>query len=493
LLKHGWRGCRADMVVADRHDEDRDMNDSHSSGMLRAYMPVISVMVRLIDLVLIVLSLYLPFKIYGVNAFELEYSMAAALGLVMFFLLSEPFGLYRADRGAPMSAAAKNLALVWTAVVLVLLLAGYMTKTSQTFSRVVVASWIAVAPLCMFAWRICAALAAGYFRRKGYNKRRVAVAGAGKLGESVLQGLAERPWLGMDVVGLFDDDPAKLGKTVSGTKVLGPIDQALDMAESKEVDIVVVTLPLREELRVSRIISRLSDTTASLYIVPDVLSYSMLKSRWMELNGLPVVSLFDTPAHGFQSLVKRIEDVVLALVMLVLASPLMLLIALGIKLDSKGKVLFRQKRYGLDGREIVVLKFRTMRAHADDTAAQARRGDARVTRIGHILRQASLDELPQLFNVLMGEMSIVGPRPHAAPHNEHYRKLIFGYMTRHMVKPGITGWAQVNGWRGETEILDKMRKRVEFDMWYIRNWNLWLDFKIIGLTLVKGFINKNAY
>ena len=231
-----------------------------------------------------------------------------------------------------------------------------------------------------------------------------------------------------------------------------------------------------------------------MFFVPDFFVFEMLQARWTEIDGMPLVSVFDTPFLGVDGWLKRIEDLLIALIALTLTAPLMLAIALGVKLSSPGPVLFRQRRYGLSGKVVEVWKFRSMGVQEDgEEIPQARRADPCVTRFGAFLRRTSLDELPQFFNVLQGHMSVVGPRPHAVAHNEQYRKLVPGTMLRHKVKPGITGWAQVNGWRGETDTVEKMQKRVEHDMHYIRNWSLALDVKIVALTLVRGFAGPGEY
>jgi putative colanic acid biosynthesis UDP-glucose lipid carrier transferase len=223
-------------------------------------------------------------------------------------------------------------------------------------------------------------------------------------------------------------------------------------------------------------------------------TFNILQSRSEEINGVSVVSLFDTPINGVNSIIKRAEDIILSLAILVFISPVLFLIAMFVKFTSPGPIIFKQLRYGMDGKSIQVWKFRSMSVMENgDEVVQAKKGDVRITSVGGFLRRTSLDELPQFINVLMGDMSIVGPRPHAVAHNEQYRKLIKGYMLRHKVKPGITGWAQINGWRGETDTLDKMQSRVEYDLDYIRNWSVWFDIRIIFLTVFKGFINKSAY
>ncbi|EFO0300631.1 undecaprenyl-phosphate glucose phosphotransferase, partial [Escherichia coli] len=234
--------------------------------------------------------------------------------------------------------------------------------------------------------------------------------------------------------------------------------------------------------KMKELIKALTDTTCSVILIPDVFTFNILQSRTEEVNGIPVVPIFETPLNGINMVLKRLEDIILSVVILTLISPILIIISLCVKLTSPGPIIFKQTRYGMDGKPIKVWKFRTMVVMENDNVTQATKNDVRVTKVGRFLRRTSLDELPQFFNVLFGGMSIVGPRPHAVIHNEQYRSLIEGYMLRHKVKPGITGWAQINGWRGETDTLEKMEKRVEYDLEYIREWSIWLDIRIIFLT-----------
>ncbi len=251
---------------------------------------------------------------------------------------------------------------------------------------------------------------------------------------------------------------------------------------------------MHDEAKIKKVVSELSDTTCSVLLIPDIFTFNILQSRTEEINGVPVVPLYESPLSGINMVFKRLEDIIVSLSILIVISPVLLIIACAVKFTSPGPVIFRQIRYGMDGKSIKVWKFRSMTVmENDNNVTQATKHDLRVTKVGKFLRRTSLDELPQFFNVLFGQMSVVGPRPHAVSHNEQYRTLIKGYMLRHKVKPGITGLAQVNGWRGETDTLDKMQKRVEYDLLYIRNWSIWLDLKIIFLTIFKGFVNKSAY
>jgi putative colanic acid biosynthesis UDP-glucose lipid carrier transferase len=278
----------------------------------------------------------------------------------------------------------------------------------------------------------------------------------------------------------------------------GDLADVVDFIHRRGVQDVYITLPLGGHepagARIPRLLQALQDTTVSVHYVPDLLGITIIQGRLRDVNGVPVVGLCETPFTGINQFVKRAEDLVLASLIIVLIAPLLLGVALGVKLSSPGPVLFRQRRNGLDGREIVVWKFRSMRALDDGPVVrQATRDDPRITPFGAFIRRTSLDELPQFFNVLQGHMSIVGPRPHAVAHNDEYRELIRAYMVRHKVKPGITGWAQVNGHRGETDTLEKMRARVEYDLEYLHHWSLGLDLRIIARTLALVLGDRHAY
>jgi putative colanic acid biosynthesis UDP-glucose lipid carrier transferase len=325
-------------------------------------------------------------------------------------------------------------------------------------------------------------------------RRTAVVVGAGALGVKVARALQGGDNGGADFVGFFDDRSDGRLDAEAKTRMLGNLSQVAAYTTEKRVREVYITLPLGSQPRIVDLLDQLQSTTASLFFVPDVFGISIIQGRLQDMNGVPVVGICETPFTGTNGLVKRISDVVIASIIIVLISPLLLAIAIGVKLSSPGPVLFKQRRNGLDGHEIVVYKFRSMRTMEDgDVVRQATRNDPRVTPFGAFLRRTSFDELPQFFNVLQGSMSIVGPRPHAVTHNKEYRQIIKAYMVRHKVKPGITGWAQVNGQRGETDTLDKMRTRVEYDLEYLRNWSLGLDLRIIATTIRLLFFDRHAY
>ena len=352
----------------------------------------------------------------------------------------------------------------------------------------------------LVALRLQMYLGLRWLRQQGRNTRRVVIAGAGDLGRRLAWNMVDTPWLGLRLSGFFDDRLVGKVEIRPGSKhcksypILGNLNDMIAYIQENQVYMVYLALPLRAEERLREVVEALRDTTASVYYVPDVFTFSLLTAGFTDLRGIPLISLWETPFFGLNGWVKRIEDLVLASLILLFVSPVMLLVALGVKLSSPGPIIFKQRRYGLDGHEIVIYKFRTMKVCEDGLQVpQATQNDHRVTAFGGFLRRTSLDELPQFINVLQGTMSIVGPRPHAVAHNEYYRRLIPGYMLRHKVRPGLTGWAQVNGWRGETETIEKMEKRVEYDLDYLRRWSLWFDLKIIWLTIFRGLKDSHAY
>ncbi|MEM6799311.1 MAG: undecaprenyl-phosphate glucose phosphotransferase, partial [Planctomycetota bacterium] len=390
--------------------------------------------------------------------------------------VAELTGLYRSWRGARLRPELGCIAMTWGYTVAVLLGIGLLTTYNARFSYATKVIWIVGTPLAMAATRVLFRAIQQVLRRNGMNTKRVAICGANELGIQLAKNLQASPGLGLSVGGFFDDRPTERTAEVPadlGGRV-GSIDRLVEMARDGEIETIYIAFPMRAEERIRGVLSRLADTTASVYIVPDFFVFEMMHARWTNIDGLPVVSVHESPLYGVDGLLKRAADLTLATGLLAVLSLPMAVIAAGVKLTSRGPVFFRQKRYGLDGKGILVWKFRSMRVEDNGPVVkQATKDDDRITPLGRVLRRTSLDELPQLFNVIEGTMSLVGPRPHATAHNEQYRSLIDGYMLRHKVKPGITGLAQVRGFRGETETLDKMEGRVRFDLEYIRQWSLW--------------------
>jgi len=460
---------------------------------------LLGIIMRLADTLGIVSGLYLAAGLSGATV-DRHGLLAAASALVIFNLTAEVSGLYRSWHGVPFRRELLCSAITWAGAVPLLLAAGFVTDflddSRAALTQGGVLAWFGLALCAMLSIRLALRSVQRWQRARGRNMRGLAVIGANELGFQLVRNIQAAPWTGVRLVGFYDDRPearrAKLPADVGDC--VGNIDQLVVDAHTGKVQMIFVTLPLRAERRVQAVLQKLADTTASVYIVPDFFVFELHHARWTNIGGLPAVSVRENPFYGVDGVIKRLLDLVLGGLLLACSLLPMAAIAIAIKLTSKGPVFFKQKRYGLDGRAIDVWKFRSMAVCENgDQVTQATRDDPRVTPLGAFLRKTSLDELPQLINVLTGSMSLVGPRPHANAHNEHYRKQIQGYMLRHKVKPGITGLAQVNGWRGETDTLDKMQKRIECDHQYIRDWSPWLDLKILARTVLTVLSKQNAY
>ncbi len=382
----------------------------------------------------------------------------------------------------------------WAVLVACLLALGYVTKFSEQYSRRVVVTWVLVTPVLLVMLQLLLQSMTRALLMDATHARRAIIVGCTPASQELARRLGLHNELGIAVAGFFDDRGSDRLGCSRYAQLLGRFADVLAFVNRRNIDVIFISIPPGQVPRIRELVHELGDTTASIYFVPDVSGFDMVQQRASEILGFPVVAMCETPFHGYRGLVKRLMDVTLAAVGGVLISPLLLGIAWAVKRSSPGPVLFRQRRYGLDGREILVYKFRTMTVCEDGALiTQARRYDQRVTAIGKHLRRWSLDELPQLINVLQGTMSLVGPRPHAVAHNEEYRKLIKRYMVRHKVLPGITGLAQVRGCRGETTCVEDMEARVVFDLEYMRNWTPFLDLQILVATVFAVLRPDRAY
>ncbi len=378
-----------------------------------------------------------------------------------------------------------RVVIAWAAVFGALLALMFATRAGAAFSRQWFAVWALLALGALIAVRLVLVVVLQSLRRRGLLVRRVAVVGAGELGRQVARQLGATPSAGLSIQGFFDDDPALVGKQFEGVPVRGAASEVVIDVRAGRVDQVWIALPLRAEDRVREVLTLLDPFNVEVSFVPDIFGFRLLNHSIAEVGGLPVIKLTENPLSGPKGMLKWLEDKVIALAVLALVWPLLVAIAIGIKISSPGPAIYRQQRGGLDNRKITVWKFRTMYDHRAPTGhvPQATREDPRVTPFGALLRRTSLDELPQFINVLMGDMSVVGPRPHALAHNDFYQARIPNYLRRTWLKPGITGWAQINGWRGETDEDWKMEVRVQHDLWYVENWSLALDLYIILMTV----------
>jgi putative colanic acid biosynthesis UDP-glucose lipid carrier transferase len=426
--------------------------------------------------------------------FDRKYGVLASLVLSLGALLLQPpknLGTQAIIGRVPLVF---STLLRWIVLVMILLTIGFATKFTEDFSRRVIMIWSFVTP----AFLVGTALLLQELMKKVLydptSARRVVVAGCNETSQTLAHRLNTSPELGMRVSGFFDDRGRERLGIADDVQLLGRLSELATFVRANTVDVIFIALPIRHITRVLDLLDDLRDTTVSIYYVPDLFMFDLIQARTGEISGIPVVAMCETPFYGYRGVVKRLFDIAVSLIALTMLSPLLLTIALLVKFSSPGPIIFKQRRYGLDGQEIFVYKFRTMTVTEDGpNVVQATKGDNRITPVGAKLRSWSLDELPQLVNVLQGQMSLVGPRPHAVAHNEQYRKLIKGYMIRHKVLPGITGLAQVSGCRGETAKIEEMQARVQYDLEYLRRWSALLDLKILFLTVANVFRDSKAY
>ena len=454
---------------------------------------LIAGLLRLTDILLVMLVAYVLFWFQNDTLRAPHYYHQI---IVLAALLTANFthvaGIYRPVALASTSLQVVRLAAAWSMVALAVLAFVFVTEIAEWLNPTWAMRWFFGVLACFTVTRVLIWERRRRMRRHGDLTIRIALVGARDLGRKVLEQLRQDPYV--QVVGVFDTlDPGET--TIEGVPYRGSVKDLVRLVRKERVDEIVIAMIDRSEEEVASVLAKLRDVPINTKFCAHTLRFNLPVRGYSTVGGLPLLHVFQRPLGAWGQVLKGLEDRVLGLILLILALPVMAVIAVMVKLDSPGPVLFRQKRYGFNNNDITVFKFRSMRndPNPDPTVPQAQRNDPRVTRIGAFLRKSSLDELPQLFNVLQGTMSLVGPRPHAVAHNEHYAAVIDGYLGRHRVKPGITGWAQVNGYRGETDTPEKMRMRVQYDLYYIDNWSLSLDLKILLMTIFVGFVNRNAY
>ncbi len=467
------------------------MNSDISQIKYPADIPARNFYRRLLDPLIAIGLLYLVSVMIG-HGFSAQH---VVLAILTFFISSTVFSWsdpWRDVSSRNFLSQLKSILLVWSTVVVLLLFFGYVAGLATLFTQHEVVLWLLLTPPVLLAAQIILQKASSGLRRTGI--RSVVLVGVNELSVKLAERVDENPDLRMEVSGFFDDRDVSRQPDEQRVPLLGSMSDIPAYVRQNNINTIFISQPISAQPRIRKLLNELQDTTASIYFLPDIYVFDLIQARFDSVAGLPVVAICESPFTGINSMIKRGSDIVLASIIQLMLLPVMLGIAIAIKAGSPGPVIFRQRRYGLDGEEIIVYKFRSMTVCEDGArVVQATKDDQRITRVGAFLRKTSLDELPQFFNVLQGRMSIVGPRPHAVAHNELYRKQIKGYMLRHKVRPGITGWAQVNGLRGETDTLDKMEARIAYDLDYLKRWSLALDLWIILRTFKVVLTRDNAY
>lgn len=465
-------------------------------SLLKKNADTISMIQRLVDPLLILITGAVVYAI-RFGSFEIpEEYIVILIGICLICLAIFPFfDLYRPRRDESLWSEIQTLTKAWFIVYAVLVGIMFATKTSTEYSRVWIAGLMIGGLSSMTLFRLILRSSLRFLRRRGINTRNIVIAGAGELGREVAQRITASHWTGLKIIGFYDDAPQFQGQVIEGVPVRGGLPLLPQEATGLGVNQVWIALPLNQDAQVKSMVAQLNRLPVQITFVPDIYGVHLLNHSIGEIAGLPVIHIMETPLSGINGFIKELEDKILAISILLAASPLILLIILGVKLSSPGPVFYKQLRGGMHGERIWVWKFRTMKHHSEppEKIFQAVPGDARITPFGAFLRRTSLDELPQFLNVLKGDMSIVGPRPHAVEHDHFYQQQIDTYILRHQVKPGLTGWAQVNGWRGETGEIRKMENRIRHDIYYINNWSLWFDLRIIVRTVFIILTGKNAH
>ena len=469
-------------------------------GFLKGHANVLNLFIRLLDLLIVlfcgVLSYYFSaayetYTALGVQGLPEHYLKVSFLAVVFAALLFPLFNIYRIWRGTSTLTEIKHLTMAWLMVGLLLAGLAFVTKSGADYSRSWMGLWFASTWVLLVGMRTIMRLTLRYLRSSGYNHRHIVIVGTGEQAAVVADRLQRSTWFGLEISALFGADAEKLPEWLKHKKLISDVAELRRYVDEGNVDQVWISLPHSEEKVIREVIHALDNSATEIRYVPDIFEYQLMHHSLSEIAGVPVVNISYSAIDGMSGVVKTIEDYVLSFILLILLSPLLLILAIGVKMSSPGSILYRQRRVGWNGKQFTMYKFRTMPVEAEKESGPiwASAADHRATKLGSFLRKTSLDELPQLFNVLQGKMSLIGPRPERPHFVEKYKDEVPHYMRKHLVKAGLTGWAQVHGWRGNT----CLHTRIEHDLYYIENWSLWLDIKIIIMTVFRGLVHKNAY
>jgi len=469
-------------------------------GLLKGHASALNLVLRAMDFLVVlccgVMSYYLSnaFGVYsaaGTHGLPEHYLKVVLLSAVLAAIVFPLFNIYRVWRGSSTLTEIKHLTMAWLFVGLLLAGLSFFTKSGADFSRHWMSLWFASTWVSLVGSRALLRIVLSWLRSSGFNHRHVVIVGTGEQAAVVADRLRRSTWFGLEISAMFGAHAEQLPAWLQNKKIISEVAELREYVDKGSVDQVWISLPHSEEETIRQVITALDGSAADIRYVPDIFEYQLMHHSLSEIAGVPVVNISYSAIDGTNEIIKTCEDYVLSAILLVLASPLLVFIAMGVKLSSPGPVLYRQQRVGWNGQEFTMLKFRSMPVEAEKGTGPiwASPMDNRATKFGSFLRKTSLDELPQLLNVLKGEMSLIGPRPERPMFVEKYKDEIPHYMKKHLVKAGLTGWAQVHGWRGNT----CLHTRIEHDLYYIENWSLWLDIKIIVMTIFRGLVHKNAY
>ena len=469
-------------------------------GLLKGHSSFLNLILRLIDLAVVLIcgvlsyyysAAYETYTAAGVHGLPEHYIKVILFAVILVVLLFPLFNIYRVWRGSSTLTEIKQMTMAWLMAGLLLAGLAFATKSGADYSRSWMGFWFVSTWVTLVGSRVLLRIVLSWMRSSGFNHRHIVIVGTGEQAIVVADRLRRSTWFGLEISALFGTHTVKLPSWLQDKRMISDVSELRDYVDDGGVDQVWISLPHSEEETIRNVISALDGSVAEIRYVPDIFEYQLMHHSLTEIAGVPVVNISYSAIHGMNKGVKAVEDFVLVMVLLMMASPVMLLIAAGVKFSSPGPVFYRQRRIGWNGVEFTMYKFRSMPVEAEEKSGPvwASKVDNRATRFGSFLRKTSLDELPQLFNVLQGKMSLIGPRPERPMFVEKYKDEIPHYMKKHLVKAGLTGWAQVHGWRGNT----CLHTRIEHDLYYIENWSLWLDIKIIIMTVFRGLVHKNAY
>ncbi|MFM0668445.1 undecaprenyl-phosphate glucose phosphotransferase [Paraburkholderia sediminicola] len=465
---------------------------------------MLSVLSRIIDIAMVALGAAIATAVHSGKVVWLDdmQSVSLAFDCLLVVVFFPALGIYHSWRGKPLYDLLCRVAGGWLLVEVTGVLISFSLHRSDSLSRLWLVYWAVATIVLLIVTKVIVYSILRGLRREGFNQRAVAIVGGAPYGRFLIQQMRSRPDAGFSPVVVFDEDSTinhyedpDAGEAIEGVPVERDYQRMLHLVRQRAIRELWLALPISKEKAIHRFVMDLRNDFVNIRFIPDVRSLTLFNQPMVDLLGVPAINLAASPITDLRVLPKRVFDRLFALAALTALAPVMLVIAAAVKLNSPGPVFFRQKRKGIDGNQFEIYKFRSMKMHKEEHGkiTQATRRDPRITAVGAFLRRTSLDELPQFINVLRGEMSVVGPRPHALEHDDIYKDLVKGYMHRYRIKPGITGWAQINGYRGETDRIEKMMGRVKLDLYYMQHWTFWLDIKIVVLTLWKGFVGSNAY